>query len=106
MPKLRAMGWALGAIAACSGMLGCSGGEAEETSVLPGVDAIVFAKRAYLMESGDHDVSGGSGRVVDYDRYTPGGGLFTLTPPTPDGELKNLTADFEGVDVGGLDLSF
>jgi hypothetical protein len=106
MPKLRAMGWALGAMAACSGVFGCGSGESEETSVLPGVDSIVFAKRAYLMESGDHDVSGGSGRVVDYDRYTPGGGLFTLTPPTPDGELVNLTADFKEVDVGGLDLSF
>jgi hypothetical protein len=40
--------------------------------VLPGVDALVFAKRAFLEKSGEENVSGGSGRVVDYQRYTPG----------------------------------
>jgi hypothetical protein len=74
--------------------------------VLPGVNAIVFAKRAYVEASGRHNVAGGSGRVVDYLRYTPGGGVFTLTPPTPDGKLRDLTAKWKGVDVSGLDLSF
>ncbi len=118
MPKPR-MGWGLSRIEsgarvaalACAALLAVTGGiacgsEAEETSVLPGTDSIVFAKRAFLMADGNEDVSGGSGRVVDYDRYNPGGGLFTLTPPTPDGVLKNLTAEYEGVDIGGLDLSF
>jgi hypothetical protein len=74
--------------------------------VLPGVSAIVFAKRAYIEASGNHNVAGGSGRVVDYLRYTPGGGVFVLTPPTPDGELRELTRKFKGADISGLDLSF
>ena len=84
---------------------GCQGQQAED-EVLPGVNAIVFAKRAYLRDSGEHDVAGGSGQVIDYLRYNPGGGLFVLSPPSPDGKLRNLTADFEGADIGGLDLSF
>jgi hypothetical protein len=74
--------------------------------VLPGVDALVFAKRAFLEKSGEENVSGGSGRVVDYQRYTPGGGVFVLTPPTPDGTLRELTKQYSDVDIAGLDLSF
>lgn len=85
--------------------LGCQS-QAAEDEILPGVDAIVFAKRAYLTDSGEHDVAGGAGQVIDYLRYNPGGGLFVLSPPSPDGKLRDLTADFEGVDIGGLDLSF
>jgi len=88
------------------GAVGCGGAAKEETSVLPGVNSIVFAKRAYLMEGGDQDVAGGANRVIDYERFNPGGGVFTLAPPTPDGNLKELTDDFEGVDISGLDLSF
>jgi hypothetical protein len=88
------------------GAVGCGGGSTEEASVLPGTNSIVFAKRAYLRDSGDQDVSGGAGRVVDYERFNPGGGVFTLTPPTPKGTLTNLTAEFEGADISGLDLSF
>jgi hypothetical protein len=80
----------------------------EQRSVLPGVNSIVFVKRAYLRADGSHEVTGGMGQVFDYSRYNPGegGGLFVLEPPTPDGKLKNLTADFEDVDINGLDLSF
>ena len=39
-------------------------------------------------------------------RYVPGGGLYVLEPPTPDGTLRELTKDFEGVDIAGTDLSF
>jgi hypothetical protein len=74
--------------------------------VLPGVDGIVFAKRAYLTKEGSQDVAGGAGQVIDYLRYDPGGGVFVLTPPAPDGTLRNLTAAFKGVDIAGLDLSF
>jgi hypothetical protein len=85
--------------------LGCQGGQSKD-GVLPGVDSVVFAKRAYLSSDGSQDVAGGAGQVVDYLRYNPGGGVFVLSPPAPDGKLTELTADFEGVDIGGLDLSF
>lgn len=84
----------------------CDNSKGDEEGVLSGVDAIVFAQRAYITESGGHDVAGGANQVIDYDRYNPGGGLFVLSPPAPDGELRNLTADFKGVDISGLDVSF
>ena len=84
----------------------CSGTDTKSPEVLPGVNAIVFAKRAYIESSGNHNVSDGAGRVVDYQRYTPGGGVFVLEPPTPDGKLSELTSKFKGVDISGLDLSF
>jgi Hydrazine synthase alpha subunit middle domain len=85
--------------------VGCQSGS-QRVEVLPGVDSLVFAKRAFLEKSGEENVSGGSGRVVDYQRYTPGGGVFVLTPPTPDGTLRELTKQFSDVDIAGLDLSF
>lgn len=82
-------------------------------SVLPGVEALVFVQRSYETdETGlSHDIGGGTRQVIDYLRYTPGsadhpGGVMVLTPPTPDGELRSLTAGFDGVDIAGLDLSF
>lgn len=83
----------------------CSGGDPGE-SVLPGVDALVFVKRAFIDGDGNHIVTGGANQTIDYLRYVPGGGVFTLSPPTPDGTLTNLTESFEGVDVNGIDLSF
>ncbi|HET8938440.1 MAG TPA: hypothetical protein VFN67_33580 [Polyangiales bacterium] len=83
----------------------CNSG-AKHAEILPGVDSLVFAKRAFLEKSGSQSVSGGADRVVDYQRYVPGGGVFVLTPPTPAGTLRNLTKQFEGVDIAGLDLSF
>lgn len=85
--------------------VGCQSGS-RPVNVLPGVEKLVFAKRAFIEKSGDQNVSGGTGRVVDYQRYTPGGGVFVLAPPTPDGTLTNLTKDFADVDIAGLDLSF
>lgn len=98
---------AVGAIAGLvgCGLVGCGGGGPDE-SPLPGVGALVFAQRAYERGDGSHDVSGGSGQVIDYQRYTPGGGVFVLEPPTPSGTLRSLTDGFEGVDIAGLDLSF
>lgn len=84
--------------------LGCSGGPDE--TVLPGVEALVFVQRAYVEADGSHNVTGGNGQTMDYLRYVPGGGVFVLEPPTPDGTLRNLTESFEGVDVNGVDLSF
>lgn len=84
---------------------GCGGGSAGE-GPLPGVQALVFVQRAYERDDLSHDIAGGSNQVIDYERYTPGGGVMVLEPPTPDGTLRDLTADFEGVDIAGLDLSF
>ncbi len=80
--------------------------DAGASGVMPGVSALVFVKRAFITADGSHDVNGGSNQTIDYLRYQPGGGVFVLTPPTPDGELRNLTAAFTGVDVNGIDLSF
>src|SRR4051812_31112289 len=68
-------------LVACT-LLACQS-EAKQDAVLPGVESIVFAKRAYIEADGKQNVSDGAGRVVDYQRYTPGGGVFVLTPPTP-----------------------
>jgi hypothetical protein len=84
---------------------GCKAGSTQD-DVLPGVNALVFAKRAFVEQSGQQNVSDGAGRVVDYQRYTPGGGVFVLSPPTPDGKLTDITKQFTGVDIAGLDLSF
>jgi hypothetical protein len=99
--------WLALGLAAAGALTGCDSGGADP---LPGVPALVFVQRAFERVGEDgtitHDVSGGSRQVIDYLRYTPGGGVFVLEPPTPDGELRELTAGFEGVDVNGLDLSF
>ncbi|HEX7480917.1 MAG TPA: hypothetical protein VF331_24155 [Polyangiales bacterium] len=91
-------------LAAC--LISACQGSTKQDSVLPGVEAIVFAKRAVIKADGSENVAGGSGRVVDYLRYTPGGGVFVLSPPTPDGVLTELTGQFKDVDIAGLDLSF
>jgi hypothetical protein len=96
----------LGLLLLIGATLSCKSGGGQGDEVLPGVGAIVFAKRAYLTASGEHDVAGGAGQVIDYLRYNPGGGVFVLSPPAPDGELRSLTEGYEGVDIGGLDLSF
>jgi len=92
-----ALSAAMLAITAC----GDGGGE----TVLPGVEAIVFAERNFVNEDGTHEL-GGMGNVFDYLRYVPGGGLYKLEPPTPDGVLTNLTGEFEAVDVTSVDVSF
>ena len=103
---LVAMGGALGA-----SMVGCGthsspiGGPSGT-----GVDALVFAKRMHTTVAGDGtvniDIAGGTNQVIDYLRYVPGGGVYVLTPPRPDGQLRNLTAAYSEADISGLDLSF
>lgn len=95
---------AAGALALVLGgvAVGC---ESEGETILPGVDALIFVKRAFINEDGTHEL-GGMGNVFDYLRYVPGGGVYVLEPPTPDGQLRNLTGDFEAVDINGIDLSF
>ena len=84
-------------------LLACSGGDPDD-SVLPGVQAVVFVKRAFITEGGGHNVTGGNGQTIDYLRYEPGGGLYVLSPPTPDGTLTNLTEEFEGQDSFTLQI--
>jgi len=105
--KVVALGCALGLAAAFPG---CTGG-GSGSGVLPGVEAVVFVQRAFERTDLTQDISGGSRQVIDYQRYTPGtdahpGGVFVLSPPTPDGTITNLTRNFHGVDIAGLDLSF
>ncbi|MEM1416691.1 MAG: hypothetical protein AAGH15_17395 [Myxococcota bacterium] len=102
MKRLGAMGLALALLAGCSddGSGGGGGG------ALGNVEAMLFVKRAFLRDDGTENVTGGNGQTIDYLRYEPGGGLFVLSPPTPRGRLTNLTEEFEGVDVNGVDLSF
>lgn len=98
--KLTGLALALALIGAAA-----CGNDGSDGSVLPGVSALVFVKRAFITGDGAHDV-GAMMQTIDYDRYVPGGGVFVLEPPTPDGTLRELTADFDGVDINGLDVSF
>jgi hypothetical protein len=95
----------VGLVMSAAGAGACSSGS-DGQSVVTGVQAMVFVKRAYINVDGDHDVTGGVNQVIDYGRYVPGGGLFVLQPPTPRGALREITASFEGVDINGVDLSF
>ena len=79
-------------------LAGCSDGGVGE-SVVPNVEAIVFVSRAFENADGSHNVAGGNNQTIDYLRYTPGGHLYVLSPPTPDGVLTDLTERFEGVDA-------
>jgi hypothetical protein len=94
----------------CAALVACGSSTTKqaEQGVLPGVEKVVFVKRAYLLPNGQHEVTGGVGQVFDYDRYVPGegAGLFVLSPPAPDGKLTELTAGYKGVDINGVDLSF
>ena len=103
----QGMGGLCTALAVCAG---CTSGSTEKSSqsLIPGVDSVVFVKRAYVTADGSHQVSSGVGQVFDYDRYVPGAGagLFVLSPPAPNGKLTNLTEGIAGVDVNGLDISF
>ena len=92
-------------IAMAGQVAACNNSSTGEEGVLPGVQSLVFMRRAFIDAEGNHQF-GGMGNIFDYNRYVPGGGIYTLTPPTPDGVLVNLTEGFEDVDVSGLDLSF
>ncbi|MDB4986817.1 MAG: hypothetical protein JWN04_1995, partial [Myxococcaceae bacterium] len=99
-----------GLCAVLAGGAGCTSSTTEQakSSVLPGVDSVVFVKRAYLLPDGSQEVSGGVGQVFDYSRYVPGAGagLFVLSPPSPGGALTELTEGIAGVDINGIDISF
>ncbi len=102
---------ALGLLMTASAAFAVSNGCATEASQADtGVSAIVFAQRQHTVvgENGavTVNVAGGNTQVLDYQRFVPGGALFVLSPPKPDGELKNITADFKEADFNGVDVSF
>jgi len=106
--RLPLLGASVGLVAAIvGGAQGCGRKDGPGSSeVVGGVPSIVFAKRANFSPDGKPNVSGGTDQVIDYLRYVPGGGIYTLTPPRADGKLENLTAAFPAADVNGLDVSF
>jgi hypothetical protein len=105
--RLPVAGVAIGAVAALSsGAQGCGKRDGGGSDVLGDVPAVVFVKRANYERDGKPAVANGTDQVIDYLRYVPGGGVYTLTPPRPDGKLENLTAAFPNADVNGLDVSF
>ena len=80
---MRRKRWAravLPLLCAASMAVGCGGGDPGE-SVLPGVDALVFVKRAFVTDSGEHSVTGGNSQTIDYLRYVPGGGTSGRSGP-------------------------
>lgn len=85
---------------------GCGKREAGGSDVIGDVPGVVFAKRANFDKAGAPQVGNGTDQVIDYLRYVPGGGLFMLAPPRPDGKLTNLTKAFPDADVNALDVSF
>ncbi|NOY90895.1 MAG: hypothetical protein GXP55_06745 [Deltaproteobacteria bacterium] len=95
----------MGSAIALVALASCSTGSSS-SGVLPGVQAIVFEQRAFIGADGNDVVTQGNRLTIDYRRYVPGGGVFVLSPPTPDGTLTNLTESFAGVDILGLDVSF
>jgi hypothetical protein len=106
-PALASAKLALGAVALLSGIAeGCSKNNGGSTDVVGNVQSIVFVKRNNYAPDGTPDVSGGTGQVIDYLRYQPGGGVYTLSPPRPDGKLVNITQAYPQADVNGLDVSF
>jgi hypothetical protein len=85
---------------------GCGKREAGGSDVIGDVPGVVFAKRANFDKNGQPQVGQGTDQVIDYLRYVPGGGLYMLTPPRPDGKLTNITKAFPEADVNALDVSF
>lgn len=102
-----ALGLLMTASAAFAVANGCAT-ESSQTDV--GVSAIVFAQRQHTVVGPNGEVSvnvaGGNTQVLDYLRYVPGGALYVLSPPKPDGELKNITPEFKEADFNGVDVSF
>src|SRR5689334_1163162 len=76
-----------------------SDGESRTSSVLKGIEGVVFLQRAKR---------GGMGDIFQYDDYRAGGNIFLLSPPSADGKLTKLTdgADWLDADFQAVDLSF
>src|SRR5262245_11996869 len=89
---------AMGAVALLGATgAGCGTHATQHETTGTGVSGLVFAKRMHTtVDNGNVsiDIGGGTNQVIDYKRYVPGGGVYTLVPARPDGTLKNLTAAF------------
>jgi hypothetical protein len=109
LSRLTAFSLVLGAVAAPATVALVACGDAAATDAGPGVSSVIFIKRQHTTASDQGvsvDVAGGNGQVLDYERYVPGGALMLLSPPRPDGVLKNITAEFPTADFNGADVSF
>jgi hypothetical protein len=107
LTRLTALSLVLGAITTPAALVGCGDSSSQDTGA--GVSSIIFITRQHTVTSGQGtsvDVAGGNGQVLDYERYVPGGSLNVLSPPRPDGVLKNITDDFKTADFNGADVSF
>src|SRR5215471_5063225 len=101
--------WSLALTLAAAGGLafagGCSKSTGQSADTNVGVQSILFIKRVHTTVDDQGavsiDVAGGNGQVLDYERYVPGGSLNILSPPRPDGDLKNITADYTTADFNG-----
>ncbi|MBX3185692.1 MAG: hypothetical protein KF819_01705 [Labilithrix sp.] len=108
LTRLTAFSLVIGASIGPAFLAGC--GDSTEANEGPGVSAILFIKRQHTTTTGEGavqvNVAGGNGQVLDYERYVPGGSLMILSPPRPDGVLKNITADYPNADFNGADISY
>ncbi|MDB4941105.1 MAG: hypothetical protein JWP97_639 [Labilithrix sp.] len=107
--RLTAFTLVLAAAAAplASQLVACSDEAKTDSGV--GVSSVLFIKRQHTTTGPEGvavDVAGGNGQVLDYERFVPGGALMLLSPPRPDGVLKNITADYPSADFNGADVSF
>ena len=109
LSRLTAFSLVLGAVAATATVALVACGDSTATVAGPGVSSVIFIKRQHTTASDQGvsvDVAGGNGQVLDYERYVPGGALMLLSPPRPDGVLKNITAEYPTADFNGADVSF
>jgi hypothetical protein len=100
---------ALGAAGGSASLTAC--GTSDKAQVGLSVSALVFESRAHtvLDPAGNVKsitVAGGNGQVVDYTRYVPGAKLRILSPPRPDGTVRNIIEAFTEADLNGFDISF
>jgi hypothetical protein len=95
------------AIALAIAALGCSTDRREDDGKLKNVRQLVYAVRQHTTLTADGvqiDVSGGTGQVMDYLRYVPGGRLEIHDLSS--NKTENILEQYPNADISGLDLSF
>jgi hypothetical protein len=89
-------------------LLACSSERKDDDGkTIKNVRKIVYAVRQHTTvtaESVQIDVSGGTGQVMDYLRYVPGGKIEILDLAS--NRIENILEQYPTADVSGLDLSF